>query len=338
MGNRMRDANVGSRRNQPQSGRPSIIICVPTYRRPAGLRNLLEDIAKLVYDGDLSVIVVDNDQQRCEGRRIVENMSSGFPRPIICEVEGNRGHTFAYNRAFAMACRSIPKPDYVAVLDDDEFPDDRWLAHMVETAILYEADIVGGPVFPVYEKEGHWLAGTGLLLPPAWPSGVVPMIYGAGSMLVRTSVLEQYLPEPFPNEYAFTGGSDLDFFRRCRSDGWRFAWAGDAQVFETTPAARLSVLWLLRRAFRVGNVLTRVERKYCRGPRHAILRWAKGLGLLLYGVSSFPISCLRGRCSLIRSLYVAARGAGRMAAEFNLLYEEYADKHRSYQIEDVSTG
>jgi hypothetical protein len=200
---------------------------------------------------------------------------------------------------------------------------------MVRTAGRYGADIVGGPVFPVYEQKDHWLTRTGLFMPPRWRSGVVPMIFGAGSMLARTSVLADYLTEPFPNEYAFTGGSDLDFFRRCRSDGCRFAWAGEAHVFETTPAARLALSWLLRRAFRDGNILTRIDRKYRPGPRHAIIRWVKGLGLLLYGTSSLPFSSLRGRCSIARSLYAAARGTGRLAAEFNWLYQEYAEKNRT---------
>ena len=289
---------------------------------------MLENVAKLVYGGDLSVIVIDNDPQRCEGRLVVEEVSPWFPRPIQCEVEPNRGHTFAYNRAFVLACRSVPQPKYVAVLDDDEFPAPHWLEHMIQTADRYRVDIVGGPVFPVYEQKDHWLTRTGLFMPPALRSGIVPMIYGAGSMLIRTSVLTQYQPQPFPNEYAFTGGSDLDFFRRCRSDGCRFAWAGEAHVFETTPGSRLALSWLLRRAFRVGNILTRVDRKYCPGPRHAIIRWAKGLGLLSYGTSSLPFSCLRGRCSVARSLYAAARGTGRLAAEFNWLYQEYAEKNR----------
>jgi GT2 family glycosyltransferase len=328
----MLSANIDSQRTQLQAtalaARPSVVLCIPTYRRPAGLRNLLENVARLVYGGDLSVIVVDNDPDRCEGRLIAENMSVSFPRPILCEVEPNRGHTFAYNRAFVLACRSVPKPEYVAVLDDDEFPAPDWLEHMIQTADRYRADIVGGPVFPVYEQKDHWLTGTGLFMPPGLPSGTVPMIFGAGSMLVRASVLAEYLPEPFPNEYAFTGGSDLDFFRRCRSDGRRFAWAGEAHVFEAVPGSRLTLSWLLRRAFRVGNILTRVDRKYSPGPRQAVIRWVKGLGLLLYGISSLPFSSLRGRCSIAKSLYVAARGTGRLTAEFNWLYQEYAEKNR----------
>lgn len=314
---------------------PSVVLCIPTYRRPRGLRNLLENIAKLVYGGDLSVIVVDNDPQHCEGRRIVEEVSLRFPWPIQCEVEPNRGHTFAYNRAFVLACLSIAKPEYVAVLDDDEFPAPHWLEHMVQAADRFGAEIVGGPVFPVYEQKDHWLIRTGLFMPPGWRSGIVPMIFGAGSMLVRTSVLAGYLTEPFPNEYAFTGGSDLDFFRRCRTDGRRFAWAGEAHVFETTPATRLTLSWLLHRAFRDGNILTRVDRKYCPGPRHTLVRWAKGLGLLLSGISSLPFSSLRGRCSMAKSLYVAARGTGRLAGEFNWLYQEYAEKGALRPIQDA---
>jgi glycosyltransferase involved in cell wall biosynthesis len=328
----MSNANLDFQRAQSPANAlpawPSVVLCIPTYRRPAGLRNLLENVAKVVYGGDLSVIVVDNDPQRCEGRLIVEDMSPKFPRPIQCEVEPNRGHTFAYNCAFGLACGSIPKPEYVAVLDDDEFPDSRWLEHMIRTAGRFRADIVGGPVLPVYEEKDHWLTKTGLYMPPALRSGIVPMIFGAGNMLVRTSVLAQYPIEPFPNEYAFTGGSDLDFFRRCRSDGRRFAWASEAHVFETIPASRLALSWLLRRAFRVGNDLTRVDRKYSPGPRPAIVRWLKGVGLLLYGISSLPLSSLRGRCSIAKSLYAAARGTGRLAAEFNWLYPEYAEKNR----------
>jgi glycosyltransferase involved in cell wall biosynthesis len=329
----MPDANLDPQRFQPQdavlAAWPSVILCIPTCRRPAGLRKLLENVGNLVYGGNLSVIVVDNDPQRCEGRLVIEDISLCFPRPIECEVEPKRGQTFAYNRAFVLACRSIRKPEYVAVLDDDEFPAPDWLERMIQTAHRFGADIVGGPVFPVYAKQDHWLTKTGLYMPPALQSGIVPMIFGAGSMLIRTSVLAEYLTEPFPNEYAFTGGSDLDFFRRCRSDGRRFAWAGEAHVYETIPSSRLALSWLLRRAFRIGTDLTRVDRKYSRGLRHAIVRWAKGAGLLLYGVSSLPLSSLRGRCSVARSLYVAARGSGRLAAEFNWLYREYAEESRS---------
>jgi hypothetical protein len=36
-----------------------------------------------------------------------------------------------------------------------------------------------------------------------------------------------------------------------------------------------------------------------------------------------PIAALGGRPAIMRSLILAARGSGRIAAEFGVLYEEY---------------
>jgi hypothetical protein len=72
------------------------------------------------------------------------------------------------------------------------------------------------------------------------------MIYCAGRMLIRRSVLEDYLDEPFSHAFAFTGGSDLKFFTRCRRDGRFFAWADSAFALETTPPERTCVSWLPR--------------------------------------------------------------------------------------------
>jgi hypothetical protein len=149
------------------------------------------------------------------------------------------------------------------------------------------------------------------------------MIYGAGNMLIRRAVLAQYLDEPFCNAFAFTGGSDFDFFTRCRRDGRTFAWADDARVRETVPAGRMTVAWLLRRGFRNGTDRTRIDRRNG-AVGGAARRWAKGMGLLGYGLGSLPAAVWRGRHALVGSLIEASRGLGRIAAEFNLLYEEYS--------------
>ena len=58
------------------------------------------------------------------------------------------------------------------MLDDDEYPDPHWLSEMIRVAQHHNADIVGGPVFPVFDTPDHWLAKSGLLcagalMPPA---------------------------------------------------------------------------------------------------------------------------------------------------------------------------
>jgi len=302
---------------------PSVCICVPTFRRPAGLRKLLAHIERLNYAGGLSIIVVDNDTEARAGAVVVEETAQNLRFPLRSSVEPRRGHTYAYNRAFVLACRSTLAPDFVAVLDDDEFPDPNWLTEMVRIARAYDVEIVGGPVFPVFEEPDHWLARSGLYAPHRYATGRVPMIYGAGSMLIKRTTLEHYLDEPFLNVYAFTGGSDEEFFYRCRRDGRTFAWADEAHVFETTPRSRTTVGYLLRRMFRKGTGATRVERKFAGTATGAVRRWFKRLVLIGSGTLFLPIAALGGRPAIMRSLVLAARGSGRIAAEFGIVYEEY---------------
>ena len=125
-------------------------------------------------------------------------------------------------------------------------------------------------------------------------------------------------PTPSP-----TGGGDLDFFSRCRKDGRSFAWADDARAFETIPRSRTTVSWLLLRGFRSGTDGTRLDRNFAQGIGDIAWRWSKGAGLFACGIALLPLAALRGRCAVVGSLVVAARGVGRIAAEFNLLYEEY---------------
>ena len=97
----------------------------------------------------------------------------------------------------------------------------------------------------------------------------------------------------FHHAFAFTGGSDSEFFRRCRRDGRSFAWADDAQVFETMPRSRTTVGYLLRRKFRTGTDATRIERKFAANyRRRRCVHWCKGLGLLGFGILSLPIAAL----------------------------------------------
>jgi glycosyltransferase involved in cell wall biosynthesis len=302
---------------------PYVCLCIPTFRRPNGLRKLLAHVEQLTYAGPLTIIVVDNDAEARAGAAIAEQLSRAFRFPLTCLAEPRRGHTYAYDRAFVSACRASPAPDFIAVLDDDEYPDPNWLTEMIRVALEYDVDIVGGPVFPVFDAPDHWLAKSGLYAPVRYATGPVSSIYGTGNMLIRRRTLEQYLDEPFRHDFAFTGGADEEFFLRCRRDGRSFAWADQAHVFETTPRWRTTVGYLLRRKFRNGTGATRLERKIAAGIGGAVRRWCKGLGLLGFAILSLPVAACGGRRAIMGSLIRAARGAGRIAAEFGILYEEY---------------
>jgi glycosyltransferase involved in cell wall biosynthesis len=324
---------VRSRQASGAPAWPSVILCIPTFRRPEGLEKLLTHVGALSYKGPLSVIVVENDAEQRAGAAVVARLAPGFRFGLGSIDEPRRGQTYAYNRGFVTAACALPRPDYVAILDDDEYPDPAWLTRMVTTASSLDADIVGGPVLPVFDDPHHWLAKSGFYAPRRYASGRVDMIYGAGSMLAKRSVIEDYLDEPFSHAFAFTGGSDLEFFERCRRDGRSFAWADTALVFETTPRSRTTLTWLLRRNFRKGSERARIDR--ASSPRASsasatgartykfILRFGRGLALVAVGALSLPLAAFRGRGAAVAGLNRIARGAGRIAAEFNLFYDEY---------------
>jgi glycosyltransferase involved in cell wall biosynthesis len=302
---------------------PSVILSIPTHRRPDGLAKLLRHVGELTYKGALSVIVVENDAERRAGAAVVAAMAPAFRFPLTCIVEPRRGQTYAYNRGFLAAARALPPADYIAILDDDEYPDRAWLTRMVTAASSLDADIVGGPVLPVFEDPQHWLAKGGFYQPRRYASGRVDMIYGAGSMLAKRSMIEHYLDEPFSHAFAFTGGSDLDFFTRCCRDGRSFAWADTAIVFETTPRSRTTLSWLLWRNFRKGSELVRIDRQW-RAPMHVLaLRWCRAVAQVTLGALCLPFAALRGRNAIVGGLNRIARGTGRIAAEFNIFYDEY---------------
>ena len=172
-------------------------LCVPTFRRPDGLHKLLAHVERLTYAGPIDVVVVDNDA--AAPRRRGGCRRDGTDVPFSADLHRRaapRPHLRLQPR-LSHACRATPAPDYVAVLDDDEYPDPNWLTEMIRVAHQYDVDIVGGPVFPVFDNPDHWLAKSGFYAPSRNATGPVSMIYGAGNMLIRRGVLEQYLDEPF---------------------------------------------------------------------------------------------------------------------------------------------
>jgi glycosyltransferase involved in cell wall biosynthesis len=299
--------------------RPAVSLCIPTFRGPDGLRKVLAHVAKLDYQGPLSV-TVDNNVNRPASEAIVGAMPK-FPFPLTSIVAPRRGWSYAYNAGFAAASR-VPGTDYVAVLDDDAYPATSWLTELIAAAIRYEGDIVGGPMLPVFEDPDHWLAGSGLYAPRRYVTGPVDMIYGAGNMLIRRDVLAHYLDEPFVDAFDLTGGADLDFFSRCRCEMPGAATTKHSCAIAGRSRTRGRHRPRRRSVRPCGTDRTRIDRDFAQGIGDIAWRSVKDAGLIACGIALLPLAALRGRCAVVASLVVVARGLGRIAAEFNRLYEE----------------
>jgi GT2 family glycosyltransferase len=146
----------------------------------------------------------------------------------------------------------------VAFVDDDEEADPDWLSRMLLCLDRYEADVVVGPVYPIFEQEQastdpfwrwYFTADSGQ------PTGEIAK-RGAGT---HNCLFDKatccVTDEPFDPALGLTGGEDFRFFLSVAQRGGRVVWCADAIVNEFIPATRSNWSYALRRRLRENQLL-----------------------------------------------------------------------------------
>jgi glycosyltransferase involved in cell wall biosynthesis/GT2 family glycosyltransferase len=110
-------AGGGERREGHAGGRPYFSVVIPTYRRPALLRTLLERLEEQTFRG-FEVVVVDQSEEPFDLAQVAPSFHLEY---LHTEVPGA---TRARNLGIARARGRV-----IAFTDDDCEPDPRWLAH-----------------------------------------------------------------------------------------------------------------------------------------------------------------------------------------------------------------
>ena len=300
-------------------------VCALTFRRPRGLARLVEGLRNLEIPADAEVylVIVDNDPEGSAGDQIHAAQES-FPWPVRYVVEPHPGIPVARNTAVRVAADA----DFVAFIDDDEFPDRHWLKELLVVQKNTAADVVTGPVLPDFEKDPpQWIVGGGFFDRPRFPTGERINWATTSSVLIARHLLES--AEPFSTDMQRTGGSDTHFFMRSEMEGATIVWADEALVSETIPDTRMTTSWIVRREYRRGNTLSICLRSLQDSPLrrvrrtgHAVLRIGQGVGTIL-------MSIFRGRPTAVRGLQRVAFGLGMIAGLVGLRYEEYVVVHGS---------
>jgi len=230
-----------------------ISICICTYKRPELLGNLLKKLQRQKTNGlfAYSIVIVDNDHAQ-SAKSVVESFKqiSSIDIDYLCEPEKNIA--LARNKAIKNA-----KGNFVAFIDDDEFPIDYWLVNLFRTLKKYNADGVLGPVNPDFEKEPpKWVLKGKLLSRKSYVTGYVlvkPRDTRTGNVLLNRNIFKKE-KNLFDPEYGKTGGEDVDFFRRMLNKHYVFVWCNEATVYETVPSGRIKRAYFLRRALLRGVV------------------------------------------------------------------------------------
>jgi succinoglycan biosynthesis protein ExoM len=239
--------------------RPTICVCICTYQRPELLRRTLAALARQETRGQFtySIVVADNDvhQSACDA---VAAFRAASPVATVYCVEPTQNVALARNKALANA-----SGDYVALIDDDEFPTRDWLAALLAACQAHGADGVLGPVRAHFDQPPpRWLVRGGFCERPEHPTGLSLhwRQTRTGNVLFRRALLAG-MANPFRPEFG-NGGEDQDFFRRMMQRGYRFIWCQEAIVYEVVPPARWTRTYLLKRALLRGQN----ERPFLRAP------------------------------------------------------------------------
>ena len=227
-----------------------ISVCICTYKRADFLRRLLENLENQRTDGlfTYSVVVSDNDNEE-SAREVVRAFSSTSCLHVTYCNEPRQNIALARNRALEHA-----EGDFVAFIDDDEFPAEAWLWNLFNAYQNGGADGVLGPVVPHFESDPpRWLVRGKFFDRPTHPSGYKLTWSEArtGNVLFRRDVLNS-IDVPFRSQFS-TAGEDMDFFRRLMEKGSAFIWCNEAVAFETIPPSRCKRSYLLKRAMLRGS-------------------------------------------------------------------------------------
>lgn len=308
---------------------PVVDVCVATYHRPQGLARLLRALGELRFSAgesvpDVRVVVVDNDPDG-SARAVVDDVDGS--QAVAYAIEPRRGIAQARNRLVAEA---RDEAEFLAFIDDDEWPDPDWLAELLTAMSRFRADAVAGPVLPNFSAQvPTWLSQGGFFNRPRFDTGTKLPYAATANVLVRASPLRKLAPT-FDERLGLIGGEDTHFFMRFVAAGHTIVWSDTAVVHEDVPSSRATVGWLLQRAYRGGNAFALCERMLSNSILVRANRLARGMFRIVRGIARLLLSPVLGqRSGALHGLRFVANGAGVVMGVIGMTYEEYRQTHGS---------
>ena len=196
---------------------PRISVVVCSYNGARTIRECFEGLRNLAYPNYEVIVVNDGSKDRTAA---ITN-EYGF-RLINTD---NRGLSNARNTGAEAATGEI-----IAYIDDDAFPDRRWLAYLATTFMATDYAAVGGPNIP---PPGDGFIADCVANAPGGPIHVLlsdreaEHIPGC-NMAVRKSTLQTI--GSFDPQFR-TAGDDVDLCWRLQESGWKIGFNPAAMVW-----------------------------------------------------------------------------------------------------------
>lgn len=305
-----------------QTGMYSLVICIPTYKRPLMLKKLIVSIISsninMAIIKDVNIIVMDNDIDKT-AEKIVQGLqkkSYGISKLHYFNYD-RKGLANVRNKLFKTALEY--NPDFIVGIDDDEYVTTEWLNELVSTIISTNGDIAVAPYHPVFEPQvpsyiSYWFKH------PSLTNNESIKFFHAGNYIICCSFLLQQKIE-FDPRFNTTGAEDTFFGVTAMKKGGKIYWAKKAIAYEIFDKNRACLNWLIKRRFRSAITYTYIlilEKEY-----YLLLK--KIVANIIYLVSGiialllFPVKFKYRYWGVLK----LAESFGGFAALVNIKFHEY---------------
>jgi len=278
-------------RSAPIESTKKVCICIPTFRRPIGLKRLLTALPQLTGPFELTVIVADNDPAGGAGLKVAAQLQAqGYKLPLLAIPAPERGIAPTRN---ALVAAALDRTDasFIAMIDDDAWPAPTWLELLHRTLLQTGADMANGSVHYLYEDRPlRGLPEFGALGRKRMREGLVPILYTTSNLLARRAVFERMKRPWFDADHRLTGGEDDDFFVRAKEEKHRFATSPRALIVELVPATRATRQFLCERSFAHGASWAYIRRKRRPAGWSPALELGKVLAGFVVGIVAWPFA------------------------------------------------
>jgi succinoglycan biosynthesis protein ExoM len=291
-----------------------VLIAVATYKRPEGLRSLLQSLEFCSEAHSFDVLVVDNDANGT-GRSVAESS----PLSLTYVIEPKPGIAAARNRAVD----AIADYDAVVFVDDDEYVVEGWLDRLLAYAESSTAGVITGPVESLFPHDApRWVVNGGFIQRPSWPHGSVLTAGATNNTLLKIDAWNAAGAPRFDDTFSATGGSDAKLFSVLLARGVQIEFCATAVVFEPVLPERMRFRWLARRGYRNGIVSARIWL-----PKHGRAKTlVKGALLALAGLLKALRDLVLGKGLQATSFNGFLNGLGVVSALIGVRVHEYKRK------------
>lgn len=254
-----------------EAARP-VVITITTYRRTDLLTPLIrtartqaESLPRLCR-----IAIVDNDPER-SAAAIAELEGVDYVHEPIPGIGAAR----------KAAIDAAAPDELVVMLDDDVFPEEDWLAPLVDTWERHRPTVVMGFVRYVWpELASPWFAAGGFMRRNLHPTGANLSALATGNVLIDPRQLAQ-LGVNFDPARGLNGGEDSLFGDAVLRAGGTIIACAESVALDRIPQDRATVAFVRRRTVAQGASLVSLRADEMSGPGAWGRRIADGGGALV---------------------------------------------------------